>query len=118
MSRRWRLSLYKAGVCSVLTYAHETWTLLVQWGKEEGPYSRLREAEPETVVEAKERRVVWRERLRKEEEKIQEEERESERVGAQRDRDKLGRMANVNVSVEIECECRISERSERGRRGV
>ena len=81
--------------------------LLVQWGKEEGPYSRLREAEPETVVEAKERRVVWRERLRKEEEKIEEEERESERVGAQRDRDKLGRMANVNVSVEIECECRI-----------
>jgi ribonuclease HI len=81
--------------------------LLVQWGKEEGPYSRLREAEPETAVEAKERRVVWRERLRKEEEKIEEEERESERVGAERDRDKLGRMANVNVSVEIECECRI-----------
>ena len=83
--------------------------LLVQWGKEEGPYSRLREVEPETVVEAKERRVVWRERLRKEEEKIEEEERESERVGAERDRDKLGRMANVNVSVEVcrECECRI-----------
>ena len=51
--------------------------------------------------------MVWRERLRKEEEKIEEEERESERVGAERDRDKLGRMANVNVSVEIECECRI-----------
>ena len=31
-------------------------------------------------------------------------ERERERVGAERHRDKLGRMANVNVSAEMECE--------------
>jgi len=59
-------------------------------------------------VEAKERRAIWRERLRKEEGKTEEEEREEETAGAERQRDKLGRMASVNVSVEIECECRIA----------
>ena len=41
-------------------------------------------------------RVVWRERLRKEEEK-----RQASRSRERQRRDKLGRMANVNVSVEI-----------------
>jgi hypothetical protein len=40
---------------------------LVQWGKEEGPYSRLR-LRRETVSESRERNATWRERLKREKE--------------------------------------------------